>query len=83
VLRDGYESLTRREREVMALVVSGRSNKRIGRELGIGLVTVKVHRGRVMRKMNAESLADLVNMAAKLGNDSGGAGSVYGGAGSV
>jgi FixJ family two-component response regulator len=65
-LRDGYASLTRREREVMALVASGLSNKRVGRELGISLITVKAHRGKVMRKMSADSLADLVTMAARL-----------------
>jgi FixJ family two-component response regulator len=65
-LRDGYASLTRREREVMALVVSGLSNKQVGFELGISEITVKAHRGRVMRKMKADSLADLVNMAAGL-----------------
>lgn len=66
-LRDGYASLTRREREVMALVASGLSNKRVGRELGISLITVKAHRGKVMRKMTADSLADLVTKAARLG----------------
>src|SRR6266404_2281991 len=65
-LRQDYGSLSRREREVMALVVRGLLNKRIGGELGISEVTVKTHRGRVMRKMKAGSLADLVNMAAKL-----------------
>jgi FixJ family two-component response regulator len=65
-LREAYASLTRREREVMALVASGRSNKRTGHELGISLITVKAHRGKVMRKMTAHSLADLVTMAAKL-----------------
>jgi RNA polymerase sigma factor (sigma-70 family) len=65
-LRDRFDSLTPREREVMALVVSGRSNKRVGRELGISEITVKAHRGRVMRKMEADSLADLVTMAARL-----------------
>ena len=65
-LRDCYASLTRREREVMALVVSGRLNKQVGGELGISEITVKAHRGNVMRKMNADSLADLVNMAARL-----------------
>jgi FixJ family two-component response regulator len=66
-LRDRHASLTRREREVMALVVSGLLNKRVGGELGISEITVKAHRGKVMRKMEAGSLADLVTMAAKLG----------------
>ena len=65
-LRDCYASLSRREREVMALVVSGRLNKQVGGELGISEITVKAHRGQVMRKMKADSLADLVNMAARL-----------------
>ena len=65
-LRDCYTSLTHREREVMALVVSGLLNKLIGGELGISEITVKAHRGQVMRKMKADSLADLVRMAAKL-----------------
>jgi FixJ family two-component response regulator len=66
-LRDGYASLTTREREVMALVVSGLLNKQVGGELGISEITVKAHRGQVMRKMKADSLPDLVNMAARLG----------------
>jgi FixJ family two-component response regulator len=65
-LRDRYASLSRREREVMALVVRGLLNKQIGFELGISEITVKAHRGKVMRKMQAGSLADLVNLAAKL-----------------
>ncbi len=65
-LRDRHASLSRREREVMALVVSGLLNKQVGGELGISEITVKAHRGRVMRKMKADSLADLVNMAARL-----------------
>jgi FixJ family two-component response regulator len=65
-LRDCYASLSRREQEVMALVVSGLLNKQVGGELGISEITVKAHRGRVMRKMKAGSLADLVNMAARL-----------------
>jgi len=66
-LREAYASLTRREREVMVLVASGLSNKRVGRELGISLITVKAHRGRMMRKMTAGSIADLVTMSARLG----------------
>jgi FixJ family two-component response regulator len=65
-LRARYESLTPREREVMALVVSGLLNKQVGWELGISEITVKAHRGQVMRKMQAASLADLVTMAASL-----------------
>jgi len=65
-LRDRYASLSRREREVMALVVSGLLNKQVGFELGISEITVKAHRGRVMQKMEARSLADLVTMGARL-----------------
>ena len=67
VLRDCYALLTRREGEVMALVVSGLLNKQVGGELGISEITVKAHRGQVMQKMKADSLADLVKMAARLG----------------
>ena len=66
-LRSDYESLTPREREVMALVVAGLLNKQVGGELGISEITVKAHRGQVMRKMKADSLPDLVTMAALLG----------------
>jgi len=66
-LREAHASLSRREREVMALVVSGRLNKQVGGELGISEITVKAHRGKVMRKMKADSLADLVKMATRLG----------------
>ena len=65
-LREAYASLSRREREVMALVVSDLLNKQVGGELGISEITVKAHRGKVMRKMKAGSLADLVKMAARL-----------------
>jgi FixJ family two-component response regulator len=66
VVRESYASLTRREREVMALVVSGLLNKQVGSELDISEITVKTHRGNVMRKMKADSLPDLVKMAARL-----------------
>jgi FixJ family two-component response regulator len=66
VLRDRYALLSQRERQVMTLVVSGLLNKQIGGELGISEITVKAHRGKVMQKMKADSLADLVKMAARL-----------------
>ena len=66
-VRDCYASLSHRERQVMALVLSGLLNKQVGAELGISEITVKAHRGRVMIKMKANSLADLVQMAARLG----------------
>jgi RNA polymerase sigma factor (sigma-70 family) len=65
-LRDCYASLTPREREVLALVVSGLPNKQVGAELGISEITVKAHRGKVMQKMQAESLPDLVKIATRL-----------------
>jgi FixJ family two-component response regulator len=66
VLRDCYASLTPRERQVMGLVVTGLLNKQIAGELGISEITVKAHRGKVMQKMRANSLADLVKISAKL-----------------
>jgi len=65
-LHESYLSLTRREREVMVLVTSGLLNKQVGGELGISEITVKAHRGQVMRKMKADSLAALVNMVSSL-----------------
>jgi FixJ family two-component response regulator len=67
-LQSRYESLSRREREVMELVVSGRLNKQVGGELGISEITVKAHRGKLMRKMQARSFAELVKMAGNLGS---------------
>jgi FixJ family two-component response regulator len=65
-LLENYASLSPRQREVMALIVGGRLNKQAGGELGITEITVKAHRGKVMRKMNADSLPDLVRMADRL-----------------
>jgi FixJ family two-component response regulator len=65
-IQDRYAALSQREREVMALVVTGLLNKQVGGELGICEITVKVHRRHVMRKMNARSLPELVNIAARL-----------------
>jgi len=65
-LRERHASLSQRERQVMSLVVTGRLNKQVARELGISEITVKAHRGKVMRKMQVDSLAALVNVAARL-----------------
>jgi FixJ family two-component response regulator len=67
VLQARYRELTDRERQVMKLVVTGRANKQVAGELGLSVVTVKVHRGQVMRKMQAKSIAELVRMADRLG----------------
>ena len=72
-LKTRYAALTERERGVMKLVAAGRANKQIAADLGISVVTVKVHRGQVMRKMRARSLADLVRMADRLSLHGGGA----------
>ena len=69
-LQERYASLTPREQQVMKLVVAGLLNKQVGGELGISEITVKAHRGKVMQKMKADSLADLVKMAGKLRMDS-------------
>ena len=71
-LRARYESLTGREREVLALIVRGLLNKQAAAEMGISEITVKIHRGQVMRKMQASSFAELVNSAARLGLPTGG-----------
>jgi FixJ family two-component response regulator len=73
-LRERYCSLSDREREVMGLVVKGYLNKQVGGDLGISEITVKAHRGRMMRKMQARSLPELVNMAARLGLETAGEG---------
>jgi FixJ family two-component response regulator len=68
-LRDRHRTLSRREREVMALVVRGQLNKQIGAALGISEITVKAHRGRMMRKMKVRSVPELVNIASRLGRE--------------
>ncbi len=73
-----FASLSLRERQVMALVVTGHLNKQVAGELGISEITVKAHRGRVMHKMHAKSLPDLVNMAARLGQPLAGSGVTLG-----
>jgi FixJ family two-component response regulator len=72
LIRERHRALTPREKEVMALVVRGQLNKQTGGELGISEITVKAHRGRVMRKMHAKSLAELVKIAGRLGLETGG-----------
>ena len=71
ILQNRHRTLSQRERDVMELVVRGRLNKQAGAELGISEITVKAHRGRMMRKMRARSVPELVNMAAQLGLDTG------------
>jgi FixJ family two-component response regulator len=66
-LRERFETLTEREREVLALVAAGLMNKQIAAQIGVAEITVKIHRGRVMKKMGAKSLADLVRMAEMIG----------------
>jgi FixJ family two-component response regulator len=68
-LRTRHESLTARERQIMALLVAGRVNKQIAAEIGISEVTVRLHRGQIMRKMRASSLADLIRIADKINFD--------------
>ena len=70
-LSERFDALSRRERDVMTLVVQGFLNKQVGGKLGISEITVKAHRGKVMQKMNAKTFADLVNMAARLGLSTG------------
>ncbi len=67
MLRERFESMTPREREILPLVVSGRLNKQSAADLGTSEITIKVHRANIMRKMQADSLADLVRMAGRLG----------------